>query len=332
MNLKDTKNILVIRFSSLGDLVTLEFTFRAIRFFFPEYNIIFLTSPIGVELYKDSTYFNEYFLYENLLKTTFKLRKKTFDIVINLQNNKPSLIIAASLQKRLLINKSYSLMDKLFFRKPLVKSTQNLLELCVDNKEKINHYFQIKANTIINLPTNRYVEITSLKKIIALSTGSSERWESKRWGVENYIQLISKLLNKNFEIILIGSKLELKDEKKILQNFPTIKSFVHKTTISELKDILKQVDLYIGNDSGPTLIAAGVGTSTLTIFGSTDIKHRPVKEFYNGTHLYVKPSATIKCHPCYKTKCPTHHECMQNIKPEVVYQTALNYFEWRKNE
>lgn len=324
--MKSNKNILVIRFSSLGDLVTLEFTLRAIRFFFPDDNILFFTSKVGFELYKNGNYFNDFLIHQNMVTSILTLRQQSFDIVINLQCNKPSLLITSAIKKKLVLNKSYSILDKLFFRKPSVKSTQELLKLCINDQTKINHYFQIKDNTTIHLPTTPSIKPSTGNNIIAMSTGSSERWESKRWGIQNYLQLIQQLLNANFEIILVGSKLEAIDEKIILSQFPKIKSFVNQTSILELKNILKQANLYVGNDSGPTLIAAGVGTSTLTIFGSTDIKHRPSEEFYNGTHLYIKPSEKIKCHPCYKTKCPTHHECMNDIQPQLVYQKILDYF------
>ena len=82
--------------------------------------------------------------------------------------------------------------------------------------------------------------------------------------------------------------------------------------------MLAEVDLYIGNDSGPSHIAAGVGTNTITIFGSTDIKHCVKFMPYIGIHEYLKPSEDIKCHPCYKTKCPTNMECMASISVESI--------------
>ncbi len=58
--------ILIIRFSSLGDLVTLEPTFRAFRSLFSNARISFLTSAIGYELYSESNLFDQFIIYENL--------------------------------------------------------------------------------------------------------------------------------------------------------------------------------------------------------------------------------------------------------------------------
>ena len=119
---------------------------------------------------------------------------------------------------------------------------------------------------------------------------------------------------------MVGSALELEDSEILLKKYPQIISFVNKTDLTELKNLLANVDIFIGNDSGPAHIAAGVGTNTLTIFGSTDIKHCVKFMPYTGSHEYLKPNEEIKCHPCYKTKCPTNMECMQSIKVENILE------------
>ena len=163
-------------------------------------------------------------------------------------------------------------------------------------------------------------EFKNEKKYIAISIGTSERWLSKKWGVNNYLNLIKKLVEINYQIILIGSELELEESEFILKNFQNneVISFVNKTNLTQLKNLLAEVDLYIGNDSGPSHIAAGVGTNTITIFGSTDIKHCVKFMPYTGIHEYLKPSEDIKCHPCYKTKCPTNMECMSSITVDQI--------------
>lgn len=90
--------------------------------------------------------------------------------------------------------------------------------------------------------------------------------------------MIQKFSLQGIEVTLVGSKLEVKDAQYIANHIPKVVNLVGQTSLSELKNILNGVDLYIGNDSGPTHIAAGVGTDTLTIFGSTDIKHCPAFE------------------------------------------------------
>jgi len=191
-------------------------------------------------------------------------------------------------------------------------------------QDAIASYFQHPENDTILLPPYKD-KIKSTCHRIALSTGSSERWKSKQWGVENYCDLIQKLSQQGIKITLVGSKLEADDATYIQNRIPTVLNFVGKTSLGELKNILHSVDLYIGNDSGPTHIAAGVGTDTLTIFGSTGIKHCPAFEKYKGVHLYIKPDSSIACHPCYKGVCPTQHECMKNISVETVFSNYRTF-------
>lgn len=315
-------NILIIRFSSLGDLVTLEPTFRAIRYFYEDSKISFLTTGIGKGLYQDSNYFDEYILHKSVFSSIQKLKNNKYDIVINLQCNKPSHYINFFLKKDLVVNKSYSFKDKLLGLKVKSKTIREIIEATKSiSLNKIDKYFD-EVQELIKLPVRQkslLENLTSDKKYIAISTGTSERWLSKKWGIDNYSSLISKLIENNFQIILVGSALELEDSEILLKKYPQIISFVNKTDLTELKNLLANVDIFIGNDSGPTHIAAGVGTNTLTIFGSTDIKHCVKFMPYRGTHQYLKPTKDIKCHPCYKTKCPTNMECMFSIKPDMVY-------------
>ena len=319
-------NILIIRFSSLGDLVTLEPTFRAIRNFYTDANITFLTSGVGKSLYADSGYINECIIKGSFFATVSKLKINSYDLVINLQCNKPSHYYNLFLDKKRTVNKSFNLFQKIFKIKTPSKTVEELLLACCNDVKKTNEYFKDTTKLFVQLPALEDKELKDelnskfgSKKLIAISTGTSLRWESKKWGRENYKDLILKLKDE-FGIILIGTQLEVEDEeylKKECGDF--IKSFVNKTNLSKLKTILKTADLYLGNDSGPSHIAAGVGTSTVTIFGSTDIKHCVKFEKYTGEHYYLKPSDDISCSPCYKSVCPTQHECMKSISVNSVY-------------
>ncbi|QKF78381.1 glycosyltransferase family 9 protein [Arcobacter defluvii] len=323
-------NILVIRFSSLGDLVTLEPTFRAIRYFFKDANISFLTTNVGKGLFQDSDYFDEYILHKSIFSSIEKFKKQEFDLIINLQCNKPSHYISLFLKKKVYVNKSHTFFHKLVGIKAKSKTIQEIIEATnYISQEKIEEYFKIN-DEVIKLPLGKekFFKEKLDKKYIAISTGTSERWLSKRWGINKYLDLIKILIKDNYQIILVGSNLEIEDSEFILRNFNNneVTSFVNKTNLTELKNLLSEVDLYIGNDSGPSHIAAGVGTHTITIFGSTDIKHCVKFMPYSGKHEFLKPTEDIKCHPCYKTKCPTHMECMESIKVKKVLEKIEELF------
>lgn len=319
-------NILVIRFSALGDLVTLEPTFRAFRYFFSKAHITFLTSSIGKDIYQDTGYFDDFVVHKTFTNTLSVLHSKHFDIVFNLQCNKPSHYLNLFLHQNITINKSYNLWQKLLHIKTHSKNIEEMLLAAKCDTTLIQKYFEDPEKYLIQFPTKRTQDVS---KQIALSTGSSLRWQSKKWGIDKYKQLVDMLIQKGFTITLIGSKLEEEDAKAITEAFPNVINYVNKTSLNQLKTILANVKLYIGNDSGPTHIAASVGTDTLTIFGPTDIQHSPKFGNYRGEHSYVKPQASIICHPCYKGTCPKHHECMQSIEVNEVFNLATEHFKER---
>jgi ADP-heptose:LPS heptosyltransferase len=324
------KKILIVRFSSLGDLVTLDPTFRAIKYFFKDDEVSYLTSSIGKGLYLDSGYFDKFIVHENYLKTISILRKEKYDIVINLQCNRPSHYITMMLKKDLLINKSFNIWQKHLKIKTHSKSAREILDLCNINSKTLDQYF-IENKEVIKLPyskSNYDLRSKFKNKVIAISTGTSERWLSKKWGINNFSILIEKLLSKDIQVVLVGTSLELNDADILINKFDNkIYNLVNKTNLTQLKNVLSEVDLFIGNDSGPAHIAAGVGTNTITIFGSTDIKHCVKFMPYQGIHNYCKPDDTIECHPCYKSICPTKMECMENIKVECIINHIKDSFD-----
>jgi ADP-heptose:LPS heptosyltransferase len=315
-------NILIIRFSALGDLVTLEPTFRAFRHFFSNAHITFLTSSIGKGLYEDTPYFDEFIIHKNFLETLKQIRMKHYDLVINLQCSKPSHYLNLFVHKQKTINKSFNLFQKIFKIKTHSKNAYEMLSLTHCNTKVLKEYFNNPLNTLIQFPSTKE-EVQP--KSIAISTGSSPRWGSKQWGLKNYEQLIERLLAHDCTVVLVGSKLEEADATYLSQKFPSIQNQAGKTSLGQLKTLLATVVLYIGNDSGPTHIAAAVGTDTLTIFGPTDIQHSPKFGSYRGTHLYIKPSSDIACHPCYKGTCPTKLECMRSIHVNEVSTMVLDH-------
>ena len=327
-------NILIIRFTSLGDLVTLEPILRAIKYFNPNAHITFLTSGIGKGLYSDTDYFDEYIVHKSFLSTISTLKNKKFNTVINLQCNKPSHYINFFVKKNRTINKSYNFFQKLFHIKTPSKGMQEILEALHMDKEQIKSYILDEKNISISLPVSKDNKYESVikdkfknKKIITVSVGTSKAWESKKWGKDNFKNLIY-MLKDNFGVILVGSELELDDTQEIMKEMGSeILSFVNKTNLTELKSVIKLANLYLGNDSGPTHIAAALGVRTVTIFGSTDIKHSVSFIHTKSVHTNIKPSSSITCHPCYKKVCPTEHECMEDISVGTVYKAIIDTLE-----
>jgi heptosyltransferase-3 len=92
--------------------------------------------------------------------------------------------------------------------------------------------------------------------------------------------------------------------------------------IRELAALLQQVDVFLGNDSGPTHLAAAVGTRVVALFGgASPIQWRPLGEGHTVLHVGTP------C-PCpYGDLCeppnPYHMHCVRLLRREDVLQAVL---------
>ena len=162
---------------------------------------------------------------------------------------------------------------------------------------------------------------------IGINPGSA--WPTKRWPKERYGKLIKLLYNKyKKKILIIGSKKEIQWNSEIenIAGKDACVNITGKTSIEELMGLIKNLKLFITNDSGPMHIAAAFGIEVIAIFGPT------TKEL--GFFPYSKKSFVIEenlqCRPCAlhgSKKCPRgHFLCMNLISVNRVYTKVLETF------
>ncbi len=100
------------------------------------------------------------------------------------------------------------------------------------------------------------------RSYIVLNAGSSEKWISKRLPVEKWIE-ISRLLDERFglEFVLTGSADEREYVQSLARHLPvSCRVVAGKTSLPELKGILREAFLTVSTDSGPMHISAVMKT------------------------------------------------------------------------
>jgi len=260
-------------------------------------------------------------VHKNMLNTLQFVRHSPYDLVYNLHCNSLSHFIISMVRYKHLVNISATWFQKIIGIKIPAKLLPSILEESNLNKASIVDYMHNEKSLLIGLAYSKDHPFSKVfdKKTIVFSTGSSEKWSSKRWEIEKFILLIKKLKTPYLDIALVGTDIEKDDALLIEHSIPDIKNFVGKTTLGELKILLANAVLYVGNDSGPSHMSAALGTNTVTIFASTGIHHCVKFGKYRGIHHCIKPKEDITCHPCYKPKCPTNKECTKSISVDEVY-------------
>lgn len=342
-------NILVIRFSSLGDLVTLEPTFRALRHFHRDDHITFVTSQVGRELYEDAGYFDRIVVesgsrHGHLLRRARTLRSELgnprFDLVYHLQTSRFSHLLTLLLRKARVVHIAASPWQKLFSIKVRFRPAPDLLRAAGFDATAITAYVRDESHHKIALGVDvqraesfrlRLAEAGGARPVIALAPGASARWESKKWGDEHFAELAAKLQDAGAQVIVVGSTLESAAAHLIQQRAGRALDFTGQTSVGQLKALLSNTDVFIGNDSGPAHIAAAVGTATVTIFAPTSeihcVKHMP----YRGSHICLSPADSV-CRTCYEPDCSSNRACMASISVERAFQAAVELLHARDSE
>lgn len=144
-------------------------------------------------------------------------------------------------------------------------------------------------------------------------------YPSKQWGSLKYWELVRRILQEQLgQVVLIGTESEKGDLPDIDASEGALIDLRGKTELADLPVLFDHSDFFIGNDSGPAHLAAAQGLEVLSIFSGTN-DSRLWRPWTNRLHLVDHP---VACSPCEARVCPLgHHDCMEKIPAERVYQT-----------
>jgi heptosyltransferase-2 len=157
--------------------------------------------------------------------------------------------------------------------------------------------------------------------IVAIAPGA--RWNTKRWPLENFIDVAKALEEDGHRVVLIGGP----GEEAICAELAT-RSGIHpldlsgKLSLSESAALLMLCTLLVTNDSAPLHMAEAAGTPVVALFGPT------VREF--GYYPLLPESRAIdvemSCRPCSRNgarPCPLGTKaCLVAIEPGRVIEAA----------
>ncbi|MEJ5261192.1 MAG: glycosyltransferase family 9 protein [Ignavibacterium sp.] len=325
--LASINKVLIIRLSSLGDILLTTPLIRALKKINPQLEIDFLLRQEYKDVLSLNPNLHELFFFtrndfENL-KILNHLREKNYNLIIDLQNNLRSRGITSKLKGEKVR------FDKKSFQKILlVKTKINLLRN--EPPIPVRYAKVIEGLTLDNFGLELFTDktpsavIQNKNNLIGLCPGA--RHFTKRWPVEYYIQLGKYLIQNNFDVVLFGGKIDSEICKKINQEIPEVVNLQNDDDILQTAADMKLCKAIVCNDSGLMHTAAAVGVKVLTIFGSS------IKEFgfapYNAKSLLIENNS-LSCRPCShigRENCPEKHfACMKEIKPEFVFNELIKF-------
>jgi ADP-heptose:LPS heptosyltransferase/GT2 family glycosyltransferase len=149
--------------------------------------------------------------------------------------------------------------------------------------------------------------------------------EMKQWPVEYFASLIDQLVETDgARVALIGAPGEEEIAAGIiarLRHPEMATSLVGKIPLSELPAMLCGAALFVGNDSGPKHIAAGLGVPTVGIHSGTV----DVREWGPIGPSALAVAREVVCSPCYLSRpedCRRGLACLHQLAPDKVYQAC----------
>jgi len=316
--------VLVVRFSSIGDIVLTKPVVSAIKKQFPETEIHYLTKNVFHSLLSEDPNIRMIHGIDKSINEKIEaLKSEKFDWVIDLHNNLRTKSLKFKLRTK---SSTYT---KLNIRKWfLVKFKFNRLP----NKHVVDRYFEaVSVLNVKNDGTYDNFQIAKLNQVdvsaelnlipsqyITVAIGA--QYATKRMPVEMMVALFEKIKQ---PIILIGGKVDFNTAEEIIDrsNHPEIINTCGKYNIQQSADIVRQSAKLLTNDTGMMHIAATFNVPIVSVWGSTVpdfgmYPYRPLKKESYSIHQ-VKG---LGCRPCSKIgfqACPKKHfNCMkqQNIE------------------
>lgn len=313
---------LVIRFSSIGDIVLASPVLRCLKQQVSTAEIHFVTKRSFAAVTEANPYVDKFFYLDNdLNKLIDELRKEDYDYVIDLHNNLRSNKIRRAL------NKQSRSIDKLNWQKFLLtrlrinlmpgkhiteRSLETVAEFGVKNDGKGLDYFIPEKDLI----TEEDIPASHHAGYIAIVIGAS--YATKKLPVYKLQELVRQI---DFPVILVGGKEDVAEGEAVAAvDTGKVYNACGKFNLNESADIVRRSRLVISHDTGLQYIACAFNKPVVAIWGSTSPKLN-VEPYYPASveNKYENVFLDLNCQPCSKygnRKCPLgHFKCMreQNI-------------------
>ena len=114
-------------------------------------------------------------------------------------------------------------------------------------------------------------------RYVLLIPGCSPQHPYKRWPVENYRELVRRLAEQGVQAVVLGTKAEAAEAEAICRDNPSTVNMVGLTSLLDVPQVALRALAVVGNDTGPSHMAAYTGVYTLAIYD-----HRNARSVLRG--------------------------------------------------
>jgi lipopolysaccharide heptosyltransferase I len=339
----DARRILLIKPSSLGDVVHALPVLHGLRRRFPEAHIAWMVATAFIPLVENHPDLDEVIEFDRKKLARWyyhpaafrafrgfcrQLKAGRFDLVIDLQGLfRSGYFTWVTGAKRRIGFADARELAPIFYNKRLPKRPAD--EHAVEHNYRVAEalgFTRIKPTIDLAITDDERSRATAILNGIGLPRGAafaailpSARWETKQWLPQRFSELIDRLANeRGIRSVVMGAP----DERDLCaqianRSASSTVDISGKTNLRELAAIIEQAAVVVCHDSGPMHLAAALDRPMVSILGPTN----PLRTGPYG-HQDSVVRRDLDCSPCYLkrlSQCKNDHSCMKGLEVETVY-------------
>ena len=327
--MRSIKKILVIRLSSIGDIVLTTPLLRSLKVTWPDARIDYCTKAPFVSLLAENPRISSIYTLE-------APPTEAYELVVDLQNNLRSRAIVRSLRRQHLVHyrkanwKKWLLVQcKINFYGPY----RSVVDRYRDALKEFALSGDFLGCELYPSPSERAFASTIFeggKKTLALCFGAKHF--TKRYPPRSFAALLTLLLReKPLQILLLGGQEDAPHASEIMAAMPeTLRPMVlnlaGSCSLMQTAAILERSDAVLCNDTGLMHMASAFGKKLFLLFGSSSASfgflpcHAPYDLFQ---------AEGLRCRPCShigRDRCPKgHFRCMNDLPQSLIVSKMLDY-------
>ncbi len=335
-------NILIVKTSSLGDIVHALPVLTYLRRVAPQARIDWVVDEAFAELLRHHANLDTLFVVplRRWKKAPFKggtwrdigrflgqLRTRRYDLVFDLQGNlKSGILCGASRGARKIGFAARNVQEK-----ASLMFTRERVDFAPEDRHAVQRYLRVVAS-VLGAPSDPLRDLPAIattpdddgKADALLAASASPRivfhcgtsWASKLWSEAGWIALGQALVRRaptTSILLTLGDEAEHARAQRVATGLGDAARVLPRMGLKELCAVFKHSDLMVGADTGPVHLAAASGTPTVSLYRCTiGARNGP----YGPRHRIVQ--APMDCSRCWSGTCWRDAECTESITPQAM--------------
>lgn len=306
------RNVLVVRFNSIGDIVLTSPVISSLHA--EGYKVHYLTKAVFSELLENNSKVTKcWTLVDSLSSVISELRNYRFEFVIDLHNNYRSKRVCKALTAPTFRLKKERIGLWLLTNFGIQRTSgHHIVHRFLDvlnplglssRSEELEFYADSENIDHLELP----------QKFLAIAVGAA--WSTKQIPLDKQIEIINQSSWNN--IVLLGGPDEIEMAKEIERGVSKkLNNQVGKLSLTQSGQVVRSASVLLSGDTGLMHIAAAVKTPVVAVFGSTHpvLGYTP---FTDEKAYNIIQNESLSCRPCTKqgnSSCPKgHFKCMLDL-------------------